>query len=60
MTAGGVAEYTGEIVLSQPIYGTDGDKIVATLEYQCCNEGACLVPAEVTFELAPIFKAYRR
>ncbi|MBQ3521630.1 MAG: hypothetical protein IJA38_02245 [Bacteroidales bacterium] len=56
VSSSGTPEYVGEIVFSQEIIGTGGDKIDITVKYQCCNPNICLPPAEKNFELVPLYK----
>ena len=55
MSVSGTPEYQGEIVFSQPVYGTGGDKIEVIITYQCCDPSICLPPVEKKLELKPIF-----
>lgn len=60
MSASGTPEYRGEIIFAQPVYGTDGEKIEVTLQYQCCDPSICFPPAEKKFELKPLYEASKR
>ncbi len=56
VSSSGTPEYVGEIVFSQEIIGTGGDKVDITVKYQCCNPSICLPPVEKKIDLAPLYK----